>query len=220
MDTPPHQGMTEAELHGVLDALRSAEALKQTLRNSRTSSGRVESTAEHTWRLCLMAMLLAPDLPDIDLGRLLRILVVHDLGEAIGGDIPAPDQTPQADKAARERADLASLLAPLPPDRLAGILALWDEYETGSSPEGRVAKGLDKLETILQHNQGTNPPGFDYAFNLGYGRPHTDAHPVLSQIRTVLDAETAARAEGGRGWPGEGSGRGSAAPPVPHPRGA
>ena len=47
-----------------------------------------------------------------------------------------------------------------------------------ATPEARLAKGLDRLETVLQHVEGANPPDFDYAFNLGYGRGHTDVHPV------------------------------------------
>ncbi|WP_370642947.1 hypothetical protein [Mycetohabitans sp. B4] len=54
-------------------------------------------------------------------------------------------------------------------------------------------KALDKLETILQHNQGRNPPDFDYQFNLAYGRRYTSTHPLFAEIRQVLDSETLAR---------------------------
>lgn len=177
-----------------LDFLRAAERLKDTLRSGRTSQGRTESVAEHTWRLALMALTFADMLEGIDLARLLKIIVIHDLGEAIGGDVPAVEQRPEAGKAERERADFLTLCAPLPPPLRDEFLALWDEYETAASPEARIAKGLDKLETILQHNQGANPPGFDYAFNLGYGAAHTARHPLLAAIRAELDRETGARA--------------------------
>ena len=72
---------------------------------------------------------------------------------------------------------------------------LWDEYEAAASPEARLVKALDKLETILQHNQGRNPPGFDYRFNLGYGRQYTGGHPLIVALRELLDQETAARAQ-------------------------
>lgn len=51
-------------------------------------------------------------------------------------------------------------------------------------------KALDKLETMLQHNQGANPEGFDYAFNLGYGRKHTSTTPLFSALRELVDADT------------------------------
>jgi putative hydrolase of HD superfamily len=74
-------------------------------------------------------------------------------------------------------------------------VSLWDDYEAAASPEARVAKGLDKLETILQHTQGKNPADFDYAFNLAYGQQYTSADPVLAALRARLDQETARRAE-------------------------
>ena len=66
--------------------------------------------------------------------------------------------------------------------------------EAAATPEARLAKALDKLETVMQHNQGQNPPGFDYAFNLGYGRKYTDGHPLIEAMRAAVDRETRARA--------------------------
>lgn len=179
---------------GILAFLRAAESLKRTHRSAYTSLGNPESTAEHTWRLCLMAMVLHPMFPDADLGKLLRICVVHDLGEAISGDIPAPLQGETPNKAAGERADLQTLLAPLAPALRAELLALWDEYEAAHTLEAKLAKAFDKLETILQHNQGSNPETFDYRFNLAYGRKQTDAVPELTALRSLLDEETERRA--------------------------
>lgn len=79
------------------------------------------------------------------------------------------------------------------------LLALWDEYEAARTPEARLAKAVDKLETILQHTQGRNPPEFDYAFNLGYGRAYTAAPPLVAALRTLLDAETERRARASAG---------------------
>lgn len=188
--------MHDTRLTGILDFLRAAERLKTTTRSAWTSAGRSESVAEHTWRLCLMAMVLAPDFPGIDLARLMKICVIHDLGEAIGGDVPAPEQARRAasgawgGKAADERRDLLQLLAPLPEELRTEISGLWDEYEAAATPEARLAKALDKLETILQHTQGDNPPDFDYRFNLGYGREHTAGPPLIAALREVLDRET------------------------------
>lgn len=192
--------MEPAELSGVLDFLRAAERLKNTTRSGFTSEGRPESVAEHTWRLCLMAMMLGPSFPDADFAKLVKICIVHDLGEAIGGDVPAPEQARRtslgatAGKAADERRDLLELLRPLPAPLRDEITALWDEYEAARSPEARLAKVLDKLETIMQHNQGRNPAGFDYRFNLGYGRQYLTEHPLLAEVRELLDRETEQRA--------------------------
>ena len=190
-----------APVDGILEFLRATERLKVVARSAYTSEGNPESVAEHSWRLCLMALVLRDEFPDVDLGKLLAMCVVHDLGEAIGGDVPAPEQArrraldPGATKAAQEREDLLTLLAPLPAPQRLTITALWDEYEAATSPEARAAKALDKLETILQHTQGDNPPGFDYRFNLGYGRAFTDGPPAIVRLRAVLDRETERLAE-------------------------
>lgn len=175
-------------LEGVIDFLQSASALKDTLRTGRTASGRRESTADHSWRLCLLALLLADDLEGVDLVRLLQLCVVHDLAEAVTGDVPAPCQAAGDGRKERERDALRSLCAPLPEELRQRIEALCSEYDSGRSPESLMAKGLDKIETMLQHLVGANPPGFDYRFNLTYGRRITDRHPVLRQIRSTLDS--------------------------------
>jgi putative hydrolases of HD superfamily len=183
--------MRADDIEGVLTFLRAAERLKMVMRSGWTSDGQQESVAEHTWRLCLMAMLLYGHIPGIDLARLLKMCLIHDLGEAIGGDVPAPAQKAGASKADQERSDLVQLIAPLPPALRQEIVDLWDEYEAAGSPEAKIAKGLDKLETILQHNQGKNPANFDYAFNLEYGLRYTAADPIMSALRQRLDEETA-----------------------------
>ena len=200
--------MGPAELPGVLEFLRAAERLKSTTRTGYTSTGQQESVAEHTWRLCLLALVLRPAFPEIDFAKLVKICIIHDLGEAVHGDVSAPEQARRAaagalaGKAEQERRDLLELLTPLPPVVHDEITALWDEYEAAQSLEAKLAKALDKLETIIQHNQGANPPSFDYAFNLEYGRQYTDVHPLLAAIRAELDAETLRRSEeSGRGMP-------------------
>lgn len=191
--------MQTDDLEGTLAFLRAAERLKTVTRSAWTSAGQAESVAEHTWRLCLMAMVLYGRADGLDPAKLVKMCLVHDLGEALGGDIPAPAQQGGAPKADGERADLVQLIAPLPPGVRGEILELWDEYEAAVSPEASVAKGLDKLETILQHTQGANPADFDYAFNLAYGRRYTAADPLMTALRARLDAETARRAAEGGG---------------------
>lgn len=190
------------DIGGVVAFLALAERLKDTPRNSRTAAGRTESAAEHSWRLCLMALLLAERL-GADPLRLIGICLVHDLAEALTGDLPAPAPRRDGVKEARERDALATLTGTLPGAARQRILALWNEYEEQNSPEGRLAKGLDRLETILQHAQGRNPEGFDYAYNLAYGRQDTAAHPLLAALRERLDAATRARmGEAGLSLPG------------------
>jgi putative hydrolase of HD superfamily len=192
--------MDDTAMSGLLEFLRAAERLKTVTRSAYTSAGTRETVAEHTWRVSLMAMVLAPDFPDVDVARLVKICIVHDLGEAIGGDIPAPEQARRIEageegKSESERRDLLTVVGPLPPSLRDDIVSLWDEYEDARSPEARLAKAIDKLETILQHTQGRNPPDFDYRFNLGYGREHTGSPGIIAALREALDDATEARAK-------------------------
>jgi len=195
IDNCPEKPMKHAEITNTLSFLRSAEKLKDVLRSAHTSGGRKESTAEHSWRLCLWAMVFANDLGDIDMTKLLKICIIHDLGEALSGDVPATEQSADDGRAEHERQDLLKLTETLSDQMRTEIIALWDEYAQSSSPEGRVARGLDKLETIMQHNQGENPDDFDYQFNLSYGQKHMAVDPLIGQIRALLDVETKANIE-------------------------
>jgi putative hydrolase of HD superfamily len=180
--------VSDAGIAAHIAFLYADEHLKDTERSGRTPGGRRESVMDHTLRLCLMALALEDDLADIDTGRLLRMLIVHDLGEAIGGDVSAPDQ--KSDKTTDERADMAGLAALLPEAAGARLMTLWDEYAATRTPEARLAKGLDRIETLLHHVQGSNGPDFDYGFNLRYGRERTDAHPLTRALREPIDDET------------------------------
>ena len=184
------QAMNNDQILNTLSFIKSAERLKNVLRSAHTSSGRKESTAEHTWRLCLLAIAFGKEFGEVDMAKLLKICVVHDLGEAISGDVPAPKQSKGNSRAIQERRDLQTLIKELPAEAKSEFLSLWDEYEQSSTPEGRIVKGLDKLETIIQHNQGKNAADFDYNFNLAYGSDRMSAHPLLGKIRTIADAET------------------------------
>ena len=180
----------EDRLEKYLRFIREVERLKSVERTAWTTSGRRESTAEHSWRLALLAMVLCGEYPRLDRLRVLQLALVHDLGETYDGDIPA---VAQGDPAAKERVERAAV------ERLAGCLpegagrelrGVWEEYEACRTPEAKLVKALDKAETILQHNQGQNPSGFDYEFNLGYGAEWFRADEMLQRLRGLLDADT------------------------------
>ncbi|ELE9461289.1 HD domain-containing protein [Salmonella enterica] len=178
------------KIKGCLAFLQEAEKLKSVLRSAHSSTGRAESTAEHSWRLCLMAMIFEDEFAGMDMLRILKMCLVHDLGEAIHGDIPAVERELHPDKSAQEKAALLHLTHSLGEKQRKEILSLWQEYEHAVSPEARIVKALDKLETILQHNQGINPPDFDYEFNLTYGQEYTSTHPLFTLMRKILNEDT------------------------------
>lgn len=177
-------------LSGLLDFLQAAEQLKDTLRSGSTRKGRKESTAEHSWRLAFMILVFEKELGEVDIPKLLKLCLIHDLGEAISGDIPAPEQTPGDDRQDRERRDFQELCAPLPADTAQDLLSLWDEYAGAQTLEARLAKAFDKLETMLQHQLMPPRSVIFHDFNLSYGRSHTDGFPLTRQIRAFVDART------------------------------
>lgn len=183
--------MKADDAHALLSFLREAERLKDVLRSGHTATGKRESTAEHSWRLCLAALVVGRHVrPAVNIERLLQLCIIHDLGELYCGDTPAIHQTANDGRDEREAAGFARLIAHLPEGDRSHFLQLFDEYNAGQTPEAKLAKGLDKLETILQHTQGKNPPDFDYRFNLDYGRQWTDSVPEVSALRAPVDRET------------------------------
>lgn len=185
--------MSIESIEGRLAFLQEAEKLKSVLRSAHTTTGRTESTAEHSWRLCLMAMVFEDELAGLDMLKILKLCLVHDLGEAIHGDVPAIEKSLYPDKSKQEKVDLLHLTRSLDESHRSAILALWQEYEDAVTAEAKAVKALDKLETILQHNQGINPADFDYEFNLTYGQKHTSTSPLFALIRDILDEQTRRR---------------------------
>lgn len=185
--------MNDDERDGFYGFIEAAGALKDTIRSARTIAGREESVAEHSWRLALMAAALAPRTPELDAFEVVKLCLVHDLGEAIAGDVPAVAQAGDPHRADRERGDLRTLAAPAPAWLQDELLRLYDDYVGARTPEARFVKALDKLETLITHAQGANPAAFDYAFNLDYGRAATDAVPLVAALRRLADARTRAR---------------------------
>lgn len=192
----PPPAVDPVRLTGILDFLQAAEQLKDTLRSGSTRKGRPESTAEHSWRLALMVLVFEKDLAGLDIPRLLKLCLVHDLGEAISGDVPAPFQTQGDDRQVRERRDFQALCAPLPEDLAEELLALWDEYAAAESSEAKLAKAFDKLETMLQHLLMPDGDVIFFDFNLSYGRKQTDFSPLTRHIRHAVDTATRKRIRG------------------------
>ncbi len=153
-------GAAPATLHALLS---EAIGLKDVARAGwlRVGVGAPESVAAHAWGVAWLVLALCP--PGVDRGRALAIAVLHDLAEVRVGDLTPHDPVPREEKRAREAAAMEDLLRPLP--NAAELLALWDEYESGSTPEGRLVKACDRLDMALQarryaEGEGADPRGF------------------------------------------------------------
>ena len=133
------------------------DRLKSVLRRGYVADGsRHENTAEHSWTLALMAIVLAEHAAEpIDVARVVRMVVIHDLVEVDAGDTYVYDEAGRASKEARERAAADRLYGLLPADQGAELRALWDEFEHGTGAEARFARSVDRFAGfLLNHASG------------------------------------------------------------------
>ncbi len=139
----------------IIQFLNVAEKLKCEMRHSWLSSGRQESVAEHTWRMSLMVILLAPSMDQpVNLEKCLKMAILHDLAEAEVGDIPVFEtQTVEAKqkKQALETAAMKKLCDSLQNPMGIELYTLWEEYEAKESYEAKFVNAIDKIEVHLQH---------------------------------------------------------------------
>ena len=146
--------MIQEQIDTILNFLKLSERLKFELRHSWLSNGRQESVAEHSWQMALMAVLLHRHLEHaVDLEHTLKMVLVHDLVEALAGDVPFFETGyRKAAKAARERAAIDEIRRML--DEITGeeVYRLWHDFEDAATPEARFARALDNLEVQVQHN--------------------------------------------------------------------
>ena len=137
-----------------IEFIREVDKLKTIERQTLITDGtRQENDAEHSWHLALMALILGEHAgtDGLDLLRVVRMALVHDLVEIDAGDTYAYDTTGYHDKAEREIAAAERIFNLLPADQAAEIRALWDEFEAAQTPEARFANALDRLQPLM-HN--------------------------------------------------------------------
>jgi putative hydrolase of HD superfamily len=143
-----------ARLVRKLEFLREAEQLKEILRRNYILSGvRRENDAEHSWHISLMAMLFFEDAadPSVDLLRVLKMLLVHDLVEIDAGDTYAFDTAAHFDKTERERKAADRIFGLLPTDHGQELRTLWEEFDEARTADAQFASALDRLLPLLQN---------------------------------------------------------------------
>lgn len=177
----------------ILDFLGVAEKLKSVLRHSWTSTGRQESVAEHSWRLCVFAWLLKHKFPDIDMDKVIRMCLFHDLGEALTGDIPSFKKT-DGDEHDEKKA-ISRILGMLDEDLRTELEALFREMEEKKTREARLYKTLDKLEAVIQHNEAPLETWIplEYELNVTYADDNVKGNPFLEELREQIRKDTLAK---------------------------
>ena len=150
--------MADERLDRQLAFILEIDKLKSVFRRSYLLGGeRTENSAEHSWHVATMAIVLAEHADDeIDLFRVVRMLLTHDLVEIDAGDTFCYDEVGAADKEERETRAADRIFGLLDEDQRTDFRALWDEFEACTSPESRFANALDRLMPLLHnyHTQG------------------------------------------------------------------
>ncbi|HEY9624203.1 MAG TPA: HD domain-containing protein [Crinalium sp.] len=148
--------MTTSRLAQQIQFILEIDKLKGILRQTLLiDESRRENSAEHSWHLAIMAILLAEYAPEtVDVLRVIKMLLVHDLVEIDAGDTFCYDVQGNQDKAAREAQAADRLFGLLPADQEAELRSLWLEFETRETPAARFAAALDRIQPFL-HNRET-----------------------------------------------------------------
>ena len=173
-----------------LEILHIAERLKDTPRHCTTTHRRTESVAEHSWRVSLMAFLLRKEFPEADMDKVVKMCLVHDLGECFTGDIPTFLKT-DGDRAVEDSL-LGRWVRSLPPEVSAEMAALFREMDAQETIEAKIYKSLDKLEALIQHNESPLDTWSEneFALNKTYAFDTVAFSPWLTALRQEILQDT------------------------------
>ncbi|MGI6401149.1 MAG: HD domain-containing protein [Thermoguttaceae bacterium] len=186
--------MTTKEL---LEILGVASKLKTTYRHCFTAPERRESVAEHSWRVALWAMLLSsePEFHDVDMMKVIRMALIHDLGEAFTGDIPSFNKgESEVDK---EKELFLDWVQGFSEPTKSEWLKLLKEMERQETKEARLYMALDKMEAVLSHDESdiNSWLPLEYDLQMLYGWEHVKHSETLIKIRKALDVMTQKKIE-------------------------
>lgn len=176
------------EARKLLDIISIAERLKDTTRHCYTSKGRRESVAEHCWMTTLMAFFMRDEFPYADMNKVIKMCIIHDLGECFTGDIPAFNKNMEHEET--ERKLLYNWIASLPKEYEEEMFMLYKEMEELNTVEAKIYKAIDNLEAVIQHNLSDISTWIpiEYEMNLTYANDKVEFSDYLKSLRqAVLD---------------------------------
>ncbi len=174
------------EQRKLIEFMNIIERLKCNTRHSQTSTGRQESVAEHSWRTAVMALLCADEYPELDIDRVVKMILIHDLGEAVTGDIPSFYKTDE-DEVEEEKA-IEYLLSLLPDSYSSGLSELFAEMNALETPEAKLYKALDNMEGLISHNEApiSSWLPLEYTENLVYGQKNVDWSEWTRELKNEI----------------------------------
>lgn len=170
----------------LIDTLAVAGRLKDTTRHCYTPGGRHESVAEHSWRITLMAYWISDEFPEANLEKLLKMCLIHDLGEAFTGDIPSFEKTEANEE--REAELLFKWMKSLPEPFATEMMELYREMEERKTLEARIYKALDNMEALISHNESDIQTWLplEYDLQMTYGNDKVAFSEYLTELRDMI----------------------------------
>lgn len=173
-----------------IDFLNVIEKLKCNTRHSWTSSGRRESVAEHSWRLAVMAMLCRDEYPALDIDKVIKMCLIHDLGEAITGDIPSFYKTESNEN--EEKCAIDKITAMLPEPYNSEFKHLFDEMNAKNTDEAKLFKALDNMEAVISHNEADISTWLplEYSENLVYGEENVQFSEWTRELKNEINRQS------------------------------
>ncbi len=174
----------------LIEALSVAERLKDATRHCYTRNGRHESVAEHSWMVTLMAFLIKDEFPEADMNKVMKMCIIHDLGEAFTGDIPTFEKNDVHEQTEKEL--LSAWLDTLPEHLREEMTALYAEMEQRATLEAKIFKALDGLEALIQHNISDLSTWIpkEYELNKTYADDKVAFSDYLKAVREEVRKDT------------------------------
>ena len=174
------------DVRTLIDTLTVAGRLKDTTRHCYTLGGRHESVAEHSWRITLMAYWISDEFPEANLEKLLKMCLIHDLGEAFTGDIPSFEKTEVNEE--REAELLFKWTKSLPEPFATEMMELYREMEERKTLEARIYKALDNMEALVSHNESDIQTWLplEYDLQMTYGNDKVAFSEYLTELRDMI----------------------------------
>jgi len=178
------------EARTLLEALAVAEHLKDTTRHCYTRNGRHESVAEHSWMMTLMAFFMKDEFSELDMDKVIKMCIIHDLGEAFTGDIPTFEKTEDHEQTEEEL--LQRWVDTLPENTAVEMRALYDEMAKRETTEAKVFKAIDSLEALIQHNISDLSTWIpkEYELNKTYADDKVAFSEYLKAVREEVRKDT------------------------------
>ena len=186
------------EARKLLDAIGVAERLKDTTRHCYTRNGRHESVAEHSWMMTLMAYFMKDEFPDVDMDKVIKMCIIHDLGEAFTGDVPVFLKTEANEQT--EEALLYSWLDTLPENYASEMHGLYEEMSKRETTEAKIYKAIDGLEALIQHNISDLSTWIprEYELNKTYADDKVAFSDYLKELREEVRKDTLKKIDEGK----------------------